>query len=787
MKTHMGIAAGNWSKTAVLGLAMLLSACGGSSSPGGGGPPPPPPPPAVAVTVNVLTDRHSISPYVYGGAFPQDAATITDSGLPVVRWGGNGASTYNWKLGTSNADNDYYFEDFAFGALNNTADADSVQFIKDVKAAGSLPLMTMVMLPWVAQSPETSVTQGGVDNYHWTYSVSQDGACSTKIDQYNTDAGVNLESDCATTMVASPTQLNRVYYPLLDGPPQSGDPANSLYRNQWAAALASAFGTAPHFYNMDNEIDIWGGTHVDVHPNPTTYNELRDIYLLEAGNLKTWDPAAIRLGPVSCCWYFYWRSATGAGDTSSHGGVDFIPWWVNEVAWADAVSGKRSLDVMDIHAYPDADTGGLTQTQLQALAVSIYRDWWDPTFTSAASYIVNDGFSNEPLDSKPFRIPRMRAILNSTYPGTQFSITEWSAAFAGESDFSTALGDADAYGILGRERVYLSTRWTTPSPANPNYLALKLFTNYDGAHHGFGTTSVSSTNNGNPNLFSSYAAMNSTGTAMTLLVLNKDPQNGASVTFALNGFTPSSVVSYTLAATAPTAIVASSSHAWSSTVTVAPYTATLLVASGSVTTAPASEWDLNPDTTMVAAGGTVLLQPKITSGTANVTLGAPQSDSGITVTVTQGSLTTSQNGTITVVAGNTPGFYHYSVSGTDTGATQTQGGWIVVGKPAAAFPTQTGNGQTGSPGTTLPQPLTVTLSAGSSGGTNTGASVLFSTDGGSVSNGTTSGPKVIAVTNSSGVASVTMTLPSSTGTVHVTAEGPYGLGHPEATFTETSQ
>ncbi|MGA9042753.1 MAG: glycoside hydrolase family 44 protein [Terriglobales bacterium] len=787
MKTHMGIAAGNWSKTAVLGLAMLLSACGGSSSPGGGGPPPPPPPPAVAVTVNVLTDRHSISPYVYGGAFPQDAATITDSGLPVVRWGGNGASTYNWKLGTSNADNDYYFEDFAFGALNNTADADSVQFIKDVKAAGSLPLMTMVMLPWVAQSPETSVTQGGVDNYHWTYSVSQDGACSTKVDQYNTDAGVNLESDCATTMVASPTQLNRVYYPLLDGPPQSGDPANSLYRNQWAAALASAFATAPHFYNMDNEIDIWGGTHVDVHPNPTTYNELRDIYLLEAGNLKTWDPAAIRLGPVSCCWYFYWRSATGAGDTSSHGGVDFIPWWVNEVAWADAVSGKRSLDVMDIHAYPDADTGGLTQTQLQALAVSIYRDWWDPTFTSAASYIVNDGFSNEPLDSKPFRIPRMRAILNSTYPGTQFSITEWSAAFAGESDFSTALGDADAYGILGRERVYLSTRWTTPSPANPNYLALKLFTNYDGAHHGFGTTSVSSTNNGNPNLFSSYAAMNSTGTAMTLLVLNKDPQNGASVTFALNGFTPSSVVSYTLAATAPTAIVASSSHAWSSTVTVAPYTATLLVASGSVTTAPASEWDLNPDTTMVAAGGTVLLQPKITSGTANVTLGAPQSDSGITVTVTQGSLTTSQNGTITVVAGNTPGFYHYSVSGTDTGATQTQGGWIVVGKPAAAFPTQTGNGQTGSPGTTLPQPLTVTLSAGSSGGTNTGASVLFSTDGGSVSNGTTSGPKVIAVTNSSGVASVTMTLPSSTGTVHVTAEGPYGLGHPEATFTETSQ
>jgi len=59
----------------------------------------------VHVSVDVFTNRHPISPYVYGGAFPKDAATITDSGLPMVRWGGNGASTYNWELGTTNADN----------------------------------------------------------------------------------------------------------------------------------------------------------------------------------------------------------------------------------------------------------------------------------------------------------------------------------------------------------------------------------------------------------------------------------------------------------------------------------------------------------------------------------------------------------------------------------------------------------------------------------------------------------------------------------------------------------
>ncbi len=741
----------------------------------------------VAVTVNVLTNRHAISSYVYGGAFPQDAAHITDSGLSVVRWGGNAASTYNWQLGTNNADNDYYFEDFAFSALNKSADSDSTQFITDVKAAGSNPLMTMVMLPWVAQSAESPGTGG---NLHWSFPVTEyPNQCS--VDQYNTDAGNGiLSGTCSdnspTYITATSADLNRTYFPFLDNDTQTCPGATTcVYREPWATALASAFGSAPHFYNMDNEIDIWGSTHRDVHPNPTTYQELRDIFLLEAGNLKTWDPAAIRLGPVSCCWYFYWRSATGASDTAANGGVDFLPWWVNEVAWADAVSGTRSLEVFDIHAYPDANTSGLTQTQLQALATSVYRDWWDPAYTSTATYIQNDGFSIEPLEPKPFRIPRMRAIMNSTYPNTQFSITEWSAAFAGESDFSTALGDADAYGILGRERAYLASRWEAPVPTNPNYLALKLFTNYDGAHHGFGTMSVSDTNNGNPNLFSSYAALNSTGTAMTLLVLNKDPQNSANVTFTLTGFTPTSVTTYTLASTAPTTITTAAT-AWSSTMNFAPYTATLLVIGGSEAATPASEWDLNPDTTMVAAGGTVTLQPKITSGTANVTLGSATSDNGITVTVTQGSVSAAQNGAITVVAGNTPGFYHYTVQGTDSGATQTQGGYIVVANPAATLAVTGGNTQTGTHGTTLPTPLTVTLSPGSSGGTNTGASVLFSTDNGTLSNGTTTGPKVIAVTNSSGVASVTLTL-GSAGTVNVTAEGQYGLGHPVANFTETSQ
>jgi hypothetical protein len=758
---------------------------------------------SINVNINVLANRHTISPYIYGGSYPQDAAHVADSGMSVVRWGGDATSTYNWQLQTYNAANDYYYEDYAAEGFSNGNDASSTQFITDVKNAGSHPLMTMVMLPWVAQSAETSVTQGGQDNYHWSFSVATFGAqCST--DYWNSDAGNGLETDCSTPVTAN--AVTSAYFPLLDDNSQTCPSGTTcVYRNAWAAALATAFGnstcsipyssiTSCHFYDMDNEIEIWGSTHRDIHPSPSGYDELANTYLTEAAKLKIWDPQAVRFGPITCCWWFYWNGANG-NDKNAHGGVDFVPWWLNQVYWRDQISGTRSLEVFDLHAYPDANTSNLSTAQLQALAVSIYRDYWDPTFVSPSNSINQVWTTNiQPNKTIPLRIPRMRAIANMIYPGTPMSFTEWSAAFAGESDFSTALGDADAYGIFGRERLSLASRWEAPVPTNPNYEALKLYTNYDGAHHTFGTTSVSDTNTGNPDLLSSYASLDSTGKVLTVMVLNKDPQNSAQLAFALSGFNATSFVSYKLASTAPTTITASSSQSWSATQTFAPYSATLLVITGNLVNTPSSDWDLNPDTIMLPASGTVTLQPKVTSGSANVTLSSAVFDDFEGASSCSGNLhltnpviTASQPGTITVDAPSTPGFCHFTVTGSDGTVTQTEGGWIFVGNPPAGLADTAGNGQTSAVGTTLPQALTVTLTPGQSGGTASGASILFSTSAGTLSDGTTSGAKVIAVTNSSGVASVTLTLPATARTVEVQAQAPYALGNAVANFTETAQ
>jgi hypothetical protein len=394
----------------------------------------------------------------------------------------------------------------------------------------------------------------------------------------------------------------------------------------------------------------------------------------------------------------------------------------------------------------------------------------------------------------------MKALVNAIYPGTPVSFSEWESFF-NEWEFATALSDSDAYGVMGREGLSFSTRWggpnatdTTTNQPHPNYQSFRLWTNYDGAKHGFGTLSVSDQSPSiSPDLFVSYAALDASGTTMTIMVLNKDAGNNANVTFNLNGFSASSDTAYTVGSTNPGQIVASASTSWSASQSFAANSITLLVVNGTQPAMPASEWYLNPDDLMVPASGTGILNPKIMSGTANVTLSSAVFDafegaaacSG-TLTLANPTITPAKPATIAVNPGSTPGFCHYTVTGNDGTFTQTQGGWIVVGKPAATLAATGGNSQSGSAGTVLSQPLAVTLTSIPTGFTSTGASILFTTSAGTLSNGTTTGTSVIATTNSSGVASVALNLPSTAGVVTVTAKDQFALGGASVTFTETA-
>jgi hypothetical protein len=754
------------------------------------------PPGATNLTVNIntLANRHQISQFIYGNN-DESLTDISDVGYTFSRWGGNDASNYNWQLQTRNSAADWFFEDYG-GA------GDQVQLIKDDQNAGSHALTTMSMMDWVAGQAENS------SNRNWSFSVELFGP-QCRVDPYNTDAGNGQKADCKTPV--STQAVTSAYYPLVDTPQDcpagTSDGTTCIDRKSWTQALAAAFNgsstTCPvpystiascHFYDMDNEPDIWNGTHMDVHPAPADYDELAKLYEQEATNLKAWDPSAVRFGPVFCCWWFYWNGANGA-DKGTHGGVDFLPWWLNQVYWMDKVNGARTLDVFDIHAYADCGpTSNLTAEQLRQAKINCAGYYWDPATVNPD---MNNTYttSEEPNPGIPFHIPRFKAMVNAIYPGTPLSYTEWGAGLAPNSswDFSTAIADADTLGVFGREGLSFASRWGGPTAGTAEYQAWKLYTNYDGAHHMFGTLSISDTNNSSAKLFSSYAALNSTGTLLTIIAINKDDANSANVNFNINGFSPSTYTAYTLASTSSSAISVSGSASWNAAQTFAPYSITLLAISGTETAKPQSEWYLNPDDLMIPASGSAVLYPALISGSTTVKLSSAVFDAyegvpacGGSLALTNPSITTSSPGVITVNAGSAPGFCHYTVTGSDGAATQTEGGWIVVGNPPATLVASAGNNQMGGAGTALLQPLTVTLSPGQSGGGSSGAGILFTTSAGTLSNGTTSGSSVIAQTDSSGVATVTLTLPPARGAVTVSAQDMFAVGGASVTFTETA-
>ena len=747
----------------------------------------------VTVDINTLANRHLISPYIYGiNTLNQN--DVTNLSPTFVRFGGNEATDYNWKAFTYNSGSDWFFEDFGITDQSTGKGLDSVQLTKFTVGAGSQMLTTMPTLGWVAR-----------ESGNWSYSVKKYGA-QCKVDPYNADAGNGQQTDCKTRVTTGP--VTDAYYPLVDTASDCTT-GNCLYRDEWAKALASAFGngtcnvpyspiTTCHFYDMDNEPEIWDGPHGDVHPNHPGYTELSNLFEKEGTALKVWDPSAVRFGPITCCWNYLWTAGPSGDDKSAHAGIDYAPWWLNQINWLDQINGARTLDVFDIHAYfgDNIDTTGYTNPQLRAEMNKYVRTYWDPKYSNSG-YNADWITTTQPNRSVTFLIPRMKAMVNAIYPGTPLSFTEWESFF-NEWEFATALSDADAYGVMGREGLSFSTRWGGPSATDgttnqphPNYQSFKLYTNYDGAKHGFGSLSVSDQSSINPDLFVSYAALDASGTTMTIMILNKDPNNVANVTFNLTGFNATMYTAYTVGSTNPGAITTASSTAWSATQNFAPYTITLLVISGSQPSKPASEWYLNPDDLMIPASGIGILRPMIISGTAPVNLTSAVFDAFEGATACNGSLTLtnptiSSTGpaTITVNPGSTPGFCHYTVTSNDGTSTQTEGGWIVVGKPAATFAVSGGNNQSGSAGTALSQSLAVTLSSIPSGFTATGASILFTTSAGTLSNGTTSGTSVIAQTNSSGTASVTLTLPSTKGAVTVTAQDQFALGGASVNFAE---
>jgi hypothetical protein len=438
------------------------------------------------VRVEVTKNAHPISPLIYGvSGAPKE---VLDALHPTLNsWGGNPNTRYNWRIGHAwNAGSDWYYRNGNYGFLEGSS---SDQFAQQAQESGVATRFVVPTLGWVAK-----------DDNNATCSFPQaDGSC-----------GNANGATCANPgEIADPTTAN-----------VASDPASI---SAWITHLTREKGYNIRFLAMDNEPELWGYSHYDVHPNCTTYSEILAKYIEYTQALHLVLPDAEFVGPVTCCWNNYWDSAAGPVDKLQHGNQDFLPWFLDSIHKNDQATGWRSLAVLDLHYYPEGLYNNNVDETTAAHRLRSTRSLWDETY-------IDESWIGKPI----YLIPRMKQLLSNYYPDTRFGLSEWN--WGADNSMNGALAIADVLGIFGEQDLYYASYWQYPAIDSPGFNAFKLFTNYDGKGSRFGDVSVWS-DTSDHNQITSHAALDSLTGNLTLLLINKNPQKTFNINVRLGGYT----------------------------------------------------------------------------------------------------------------------------------------------------------------------------------------------------------------------------------------------------------
>ncbi|MGH2390273.1 MAG: glycoside hydrolase family 44 protein, partial [Chloroflexota bacterium] len=466
-----------------------------------------------------------ISPYIYGLANDDGAAYDKQVRPTLMRWGGNPNSRYNWKLGNAwNTASDYYYENTNYG---NPSGSSSDQAVAHSKQIGAAEWLTIPTLGWVAKDT-TSFSFPGPDGKP---SDGQGSSCTNR------------------KVTADPTRTSI--------------PVGPSFMQDWVRHLQTNH-LDVQFFAMDNEPELWGVTHYDVHPTCTSYDEIYNEFTTYATAIKAVAPQSMVTGPATCCWYYYWNSMVGDSDKAKHGNTDFLPWFLASVRKHDEQAHQRTLDVLDIHYYPDGFYNDTTDAVTSAWRLLETRSLWDPTY-------VDHSWIGKPVQL----IPRMQTLIAQQYPGTRLGIGEWN--FGAETSMNGALAIADVLGIFGQQNLYMAAYWRNPPSGSPGAMAFQTFRNYDGQGAAFGETNVQASSS-NRDRVAIYASLRRSDGHLITILINKMPTTEAISSLRISGFKAGETSVYRYTETNPTAIQAAGRVLLNdkATVTLPPYSITVL-------------------------------------------------------------------------------------------------------------------------------------------------------------------------------------------------------------------
>jgi hypothetical protein len=476
----------------------------------------------VNFTINAGQNVNAISQWIYGMN-----GTSLNSSLTSDRLGGNRWTAYNWETNASNAGKDYKYENDNYLVQNsptpNVPGAAITPTLNADAAAGRALIVTVPMAGYVSADMSGPVPLADFAPSARFNQVVAKKPTTLSLTPNTTD-GVVYNDEFVHWVESTKNPNQKVFYDLDNEPGIWGD--------------AIPVGWSANNWNQPNQS---GQTHPEVHPYKPSYAELRQKTIDNASAIKDVNPNAMVFGGVGYGWSDFAQLQVGITDPAHPvqphpsgnppDGLLFYDYLLQQVHAAEVSQGRKLMDVLDLHWYPEAqgvDKNGTSrritfdQTNqndpgMQAARVQAPRSLWDSTYTETSW--ITGCCSSGPIQL----LNRVQRDIDDFNPGTKIGVSEYN--YGGTNDISGGIAEADALGIFGQRGVFDANMWPDGSDANMQYAngAFKMYLNYNGTGGKFGDTSVSAAvGTGEIANSSVYASLDSTNpNRMIVMAINR--------------------------------------------------------------------------------------------------------------------------------------------------------------------------------------------------------------------------------------------------------------------------
>ena len=459
----------------------------------------------VVVKVNTAIGKKPVSPYIYGrnNSFSNSFGTTTsvsdialykEAGLRLAREnGGNNATKYNWRKKISSHP-DWY---------NNVYDHDW-----DNMSGFILSNVPDMQVMWAFQLIGKVASNKNNNFNDWSYNSSQWwSGCSQNL------AGGGIPNASGGSMAT--VNGNPALY-TMDWPADS----TTEVLNHWFGIKGIALNSSNfRYWNMDNEPEIWSGTHDDIMPTQLAASAFMDKYFAVAKKARALYPGIKLCGPVTANeWQWYkWASETLNINGKYY---SWLEYFIKRVADEQKATGIKLLDVLDIHWYPGESA--------DADVLQLHRIFYDKTYDYPGANglkSINGGWDK--TQTREYIFQRINDWL-TLYFGANHGITiglSESGINSVNANTNSVLY-ASMLGTFANNGVELFTPWTWNTGM---WETLHLFSRYAKNQSVMSTSSLENTVSG-------YTTVTNNADSMTVMLVNRDLSSTYKVTVNLSGF-----------------------------------------------------------------------------------------------------------------------------------------------------------------------------------------------------------------------------------------------------------